>query len=900
MFRRALRPIRSTRGVVFFLFTTLAVVLTPGVPRVDVVAAEVRVPVDQRFLALGELRLQEQWPDLDLRSKRRLAPYLIENSHNSDLPADDRRKLPGILLNESDPFLKASGAVAAIFRRDLNSGKRIAYLTQLRKKGGLPAQLANFYIAVERGRLGQSVPAEQYAGACDLPDQQSLCTVARLKLAVDAAYSARSFSEQNLERILDAARPLLGRAPFRPPFYAPIAGDAPEKLYALGLPLEAAILAERMTYAAADDREQGIRARIPYYLAASGDFESAARFSAKISHTSDPALLNARLDWLILGGHYTMALNYIGKMGLDRLSTNAAKIAPANSREYWSGFPAASREEIQLRSAMLLYLAGDIKKAASALDRLTNIPGNTPAGEPARLYARLRQAQIVLEDNPELAHKIAEDITYIAQANEWYLLEYHATVLDGWAYVYLGKHYRGVINFIKARGILSADKREHAAEYSRLLGLLTARNRMNVRGNHSALIKQINTLLAKRPYNEAVYTIREWVHRGAGPDMFLLEAVRNYNLRGRRWDALNLLLEFSHTGESFFQPGNNPGGARGFLTSTLWSQELHKFGYMERTPAAELSLTAATRSGSRAQLPKTGERNLSTRSLDRNAYYVFHFDVQGGRYVYVLYPYKRTLGIDYVFLRPTELEAMKLNCTFAQPDGCAAYLSSFESVRKNLGSGKNRTLYVHYQPEFDGAFERVLFPNPAARPATVHFYDPSVHKNADRLAPNNLIAHPQGCSASLPLSSATASPGFEERFSGAQDAGGIWLWPLGLDAKHSRSGTPRPVYLRKFLCGKTRLRLWDMDRFGRAGRAPELVVYRRRTNEAALDRAFARFMAGQGTMLLEFDAKAAPAAQGFVGDVRGGGSVLRSFDAGAAKAGRAEGRLRLILPGIPG
>ena len=122
-----------------------------------------------------------------------------------------------------------------------------------------------------------------------------------------------------------------------------------------------------------------------------------------------------------------------------------------------------------------------------------------------------------------------------------------------------------------------------------------------------------------------------------------------------------------------------------------------------------------------------------------------------------------------------------------------------------------------------------------------------------------------------------------------------------MDARFTSNGTERPVYLRKFVCGTDRVRLWDMDRFA-DGTGPDLLAYRRREQDSGLDRAFARYFADQGAALLEISPGAGEVrAARLLEQLRRGGKGAESALAGylgVHRRGEAEG-LRLVLPAIP-
>jgi len=79
--------------------------------------------------------------------------------------------------------------------------------------------------------------------------------------------------------------------------------------------------------------------------------------------------------------------------------------------------------------------------------------------------------------------------------------------------------------------------------------------------------------------------------------------------------------------------------------------------------------------------------------------------------------------------------------------------------------------------------------------------------------------------------------------------GFAFYWPSDLDARATEEGEKRPVYLRNFVCGESRIRFWDLDRFWSL--PPEIVIFRARLEEPELDQAFLRFASSSGVVLLE-------------------------------------------------
>ncbi|MCB1320917.1 MAG: hypothetical protein KDK34_11730, partial [Leptospiraceae bacterium] len=616
------------------------------------------------------------------------------------------------------------------------------------------------------------------------------------------------------------------------------------------------------------------------------------RFSMKYGN-DDPAMLNARLDWMILAGRYREALEYIEKIG-------AEKFASANTDDYWSGFP-LNAESIKLRGAMLMYLAGDSRNAARALEHLKDMEGTSIGGASARYFARLRLAQILLEENPELAHKIAEDVTYVAQAEGWYVLEYYATIIDGWADYFQKEYYKALINFIKARGILQGDNRQYAVTYAHQLGLLAVRNKMSPRGNYDALIKIVSDELEQHPYNRAIFTLRDWAPVSAGPEFFLSESIQNLHARGQHWDALNLLLKHARRQEFYFEPGRNPGGVRGFVTAVQWGRELNSFSYI---PALFGRYSIHTQSVTAARDALPAHVPLTPQVFPDTASYLFSFPMQGQRKLYLVYPGtsggRRTNFMYTMNVTGEQLSGMERSCSYDNARGCAPYQELFRDLQAKLGA-PTRPLYIQYAPEFDIHYERLLFPSGTLRPV-MYFYHPEMSANAGRVTRREVYL-PQGCNIPATISAANRVGDFENTMlEGGSTAGGAWVWPAGVDARLSSSGQERPVYLRRFVCGASQLRLWDLDRFA-ARPGPEAVMYTNRINESNLDRAFARHFADTGTTLIELHGgTGAQFADNLLtalrGDGRGHVRIQDAFITIHKNAGGASG-LRLILPAIP-
>lgn len=874
----------------------LAVVLALLAPAAGAVAAEDLLVDGPRQLSLPTGNLEAAWVGLGEHDRRRSAAVLIEYGLRS---VAARPLILRLLQDRRDHILMAYASAA----EQLFSGK-------VPKPAGNAQEQAvgNFMAAVARARAGGPVEPEALTVICQVPGQDSSCDLARFVAEVHAAHVSREIDQDRLRKILRWGSPFLSREPLRPPFASAVASRTPIQLHGLGLPLEAALLADRLATSAADP----LRREVAYFLSSAGDFSAALRYTAAYSHPQREVQLNANLDWLILAGRYRSAIRLILEQGPDRFAPESM----GAQSDYWTEFrmrPAV----IRLRLALLLYLAGDKRKAVQALESLNEFSGMVYEGEPEKYFARLRLAQLVLKDNPELAHKIAEDISYIAQEKDWRILEYHATLLDGWADYYRKENYKALIAFTKAGGILRGEKRKYATPYSHLLGKLAVRIAMRPNGNHSALIGRINQLLINRPYNEAVFTIREWMPPGNGPDFFMEQAIANMHARGDEWGALNLLLEYSRAEEHFFKPGKNPGGLRGFVMSVQWSREVARFPYLEKWSDAKHELHAAALKHALDNLPSTRARPLTASRLKGSDPYLFSFVLGESRLFYLVHPttvrkaywskYKRkgrwrrvkryrsvrTVGVDSLRLTGAQVAVLRKACTRGAVKDCVSSQKHFAKLARAVRSaiGRGGHLRVAYDPSLDIDFVSLLAL--AGNSSPVYFY--GQESQPARSTDAAKLQAAQGCGSALATNLGAAQRNFSALFSSSADKPGIWIWPAGLDAARDSRGGQRPVYLRNFTCGRTSLRFWEMDRFS-GGTAPALVIFDRRSDEPALNRAFARHFAERGTMLAEVARGSEPQLAkllGKLGSNVSAKSLLQSYEALGSPAG-----IRLILPSV--
>lgn len=655
--------------------------------------------------------------------------------------------------------------------------------------------------------------------SCRLIEFQDACQFLRFRARLEELDQAPYVTLVQMRSLQLLSAPFLDRTPLKPAFFHRLGMQVPERLARLRMPLEAAILQERMLLGIDEPWANELRARIPFYLAAAGDFASALRYTDSRQAMRRLDLRMARLDWMILSGRYKPAVEM-----LTELIEGNVDLSGLSGKDPWTGF-SYSREGLRLRLAMVLHLAGDSARAARALEMLNNSTGKTDAGEPIALYAKIRLAQILLKDRPELAHKLAEDVMYEAQAQNWPLLEYQATVLDGWALVLAKQYFPAVVNFTKAQGILP----NPPSEYSRLLGMMVAQCGLAPASAQNHIIQRLREVLSRRPYQKAIYTIREWVPDQADDQFFVEQAVANLEMRRDRWTALGLLLQFRHLGELYFESGSNPGGVRGLFTSDIWMQTLRTFPSVRQ-------LSRGVLEPGRDSLKPAFDQLIALQPVmtDESAY-LYSFRL-GERVLYYLVgpsPAPTRRGRAPRLVLREELNQSQLG-SLRQCTTC----TELPEIRKFAAAF--RTLQVQFRPG-DPEVRKLL-------PATtsVHYFYDAQHP-VQTYRPQAVLHEKPNCpSPASPRNAQKLS--FADTFLSRDFSRSAVYWPSQLDARSSEDGESRPVYLRNYICESDRLRFWDLDRF--VERPPNLVVVQKH-DDTALETGFLRFMSTHAIVLLQ-------------------------------------------------
>ena len=552
------------------------------------------------------------------------------------------------------------------------------------------------------------------------------------------------------------------------PFMDVLARPLPTLLTRLGLPLEAAILSAGV---ARRQPKSDLAEKVSLYLTMAGDYRSALRYEQKNNAKPSRSDQLKYLDWLILAGQYAEAVELILKQKPDSLGAE-------KGRDVWVGLP-RNGDVMRIRLAGLIYLDGDVKKAGQLLHEFIK---KDPEGKRAEtLIARLRIAQMVLSTDPELAHKLAEDVTYEAQERGLDLIEYQATVLDGWALFFLEKNYNALINFIKARGILHGEQRNVTPDFSRQAGMYFLKRRTSPGAIQVSEILSLSSYIAARRFDPADRFFLLWLP-GMVDRHFLTDAfLRDLQTKQLTPQALLVLSRMSASSRFEFGPGNNPGGLRGLRTSIRESRFQNRFEWAGsgdpysfiREEAYDLH---------KMELPGAESgRNVLFFAGDPesgNGHFVL-FSAAGGRWRFFVQTMARTDGIS-------------LDCDFEDGGDCEKAIQFFTDFRDKVDG----RLAVLYDPVLDLDYSRIF------GSATVTYYGWPVASSKQKVHQYGINQFVSSLSdpcydagkRALPLDDFLSS-----------DVKGRLLLPSSIDGKGQ-------VYLREFRCKGQSLRLWDLDR----------------------------------------------------------------------------------------
>ncbi|MCX7997706.1 MAG: hypothetical protein N3A69_01980 [Leptospiraceae bacterium] len=195
------------------------------------------------------------------------------------------------------------------------------------------------------------------------------------------------------------------------------------------------------------------------------------------------------------------------------------------------------------------------KSGALAVKALNELKKNFPTEE--GLFVRLRIAQILFKDKPQLAEKMTDEIIYIAQSKGWKRVEYAATLLNGFINIVNKKQRKAVIQFTKSYGILGNSDPGFTSEWIRQSGMIRARISGRERGNYSSTLKKLILQAKDSHLNTEFLEFKLYLDPRFGVEEFKKLAI-NYFISNKDYDSLLevLLLSKSEPNNNFYEKGN--------------------------------------------------------------------------------------------------------------------------------------------------------------------------------------------------------------------------------------------------------------------------------------------------------------------------------------------------------
>lgn len=595
------------------------------------------------------------------------------------------------------------------------------------------------------------------------------------------------------------------------PFGQQLLFDLPVKLSENSLPLEAAIIARALQRQVPN---QNIEKNVSNYLLLAGDFKGAL----KAKEALDPMLFRnsttamQAMNWLILGKDYKSAFDIHSKYLTNAKPTGI---------DAWTGL-SLSRDLLRVRSAGIINLLGNSKEAFLSLENLTrDRQFDSDTG-----YARLMQAQLLFEEKLDLAEQVAEDITFKAQENDHYRLEYFATVLDGLALQKQGKDYLAWINFTKAQGIAWSHLRNSSPSFHSLyLGQMLAGLKLMPNTSKRPLTEKL--LLAEDDAGDhsAIWLFQDMLPVGHNPLLWKQALINNLAQRKQNSELAWLLQRFLER-QRHHRNNANPGGITGLNDVLFWSRL-----------ASQNLLNQDFK-----QLPKQANFNLSNVRSASEARIQNSF-TDGA--LFLISTEEQTLWIT-IHGSSSQIETGLVKTICIQPmthtssseNDSKECSESQQTLKQQLSKVKTVFFSSGYLPDFNLIDEthsidwRVVLPPSSVINSAVNNSDLSVRANPkfQICATPKLSKKDAVFSESLPNKASSVLIG---RFRFANDSQG-------------------PLYLSRLSCGSPEIRLWDFDRFSVLESSTVIVS----PSESVAGSALAYLTGRWGATFIEYDFKA--------------------------------------------
>lgn len=366
----------------------------------------------------------------------------------------------------------------------------------------------------------------------------------------------RKLDINDLEVILKRLRPYLTQNIFIPFMYR-TAVWLPNFLNEVGLVVESSILLNAMISRESQQNQNILKKEFVKSLVFSGNPEYAFR--------------------LIQNSHLEIEENYLNSFNIllfslnpdliiNNLEKNFLKKNYKNQIDLWTNFP-ISKNLVQIRIQEIKHWK--TKNSDEIFYHLEAYLKQNDLSELERQYLRLIQSKILYSKNIDLAQKIAEDVQFKSQAKDYYLLEYYATLWNGWCLYKQNQHYPANIEFTKAYYIANRHFPK-ISKYSILLGLLLTKRKFGITDLN--LIKELMISFPNYLPEKELFYFTEWVPEDISFDIWkdiyidFLNSTKNYK-------ALFEFIINEYTKDYYFKNSKNPGGIIGQYTTFLWKRK---------------------------------------------------------------------------------------------------------------------------------------------------------------------------------------------------------------------------------------------------------------------------------------------------------------------------------------
>ncbi|WP_109020552.1 tetratricopeptide repeat protein [Leptospira kobayashii] len=160
------------------------------------------------------------------------------------------------------------------------------------------------------------------------------------------------------------------------------------------------------------------------------------------------------------------------------------------------------------------------------------------------IWPKLRLAQIIMDQNPEIASQIADEIIYMAAGKGWRRLEYAATMLQGYNQIYRKEFRKSTIEFTKSRGILDTENSFFSTEFIRNFGFVFAHTASGKRGPLTAHIREGISDYKNSAVYEDLFLIRNYRPVSFSTDQFWDYSVQFLKDESDGWGLLESLYNY--------------------------------------------------------------------------------------------------------------------------------------------------------------------------------------------------------------------------------------------------------------------------------------------------------------------------------------------------------------------